>query len=238
MLRTEPRRWRLFAREALLVLLGLVAVSIAIRVFDVDRRFSGLFYRAGQSPNWYAKGRSLWEGVYHVAVWPANLTAGAALLVLIASFFRAGLRRHRRSCALLILTLLLGPGLLVNVVLKSESGRPRPRDIVEYGGTESFRPVGSIDLAGKGQAFPSGHASMGFYFLAFYILWRRSRPRAARAALAFGIAAGAAVGFQRVAVGAHFLSDVIWSGGIDYLVALTLDAVLPFPPESAVSRRS
>jgi membrane-associated PAP2 superfamily phosphatase len=130
---------------------------------------------------------------------------------------------------MLVLALLLGPGLVVNGILKPEAGRPRPRNIVEFGGAESFRPVGSIDLSGDGKAFPSGHASVGFYFFVFYILWRRSRPRAARAALAAGLVGGAVIGLQRIAVGAHFLSDVIWSGGVVYLVPLCLDAVLPVP---------
>jgi lipid A 4'-phosphatase len=222
-------RRRVVAREAILVVMGLVLVSIAIRLLDLDRRVSEAFFQAGRSPEWWGKGRSLWEAVYDAAVWPANVVASIALLALLASLIRPVLRPHRRTCAMLVLTLALGPGLVVNGILKPEIGRPRPRDIVEFGGIESFRSIGSIDLSGDGKSFPSGHASMGFYFLVLYVLWRRSRPRAARAALAAGLAGGVVIGFQRIAVGAHFLSDVIWSGGVVYLVVLFLDAALPVP---------
>ncbi len=128
---------------------------------------------------------------------------------------------------MLVLSLVLGPGLLVNGILKPVIGRPRPHDTVEFGGAQPFRPIGSIQLLGEGKAFPSGHVAMGCYFFALYILWRKSRPRAARTVLAASLAAGGIIGFQRVAVGAHFVSDAIWSGGICYLVPLCLDAWLP-----------
>jgi lipid A 4'-phosphatase len=224
--KTKRGRWGRFAREAVLVLAGLVVLSVAIRLFDLDRRVSANFYHPGVTPPWWAKGRTLWDAVYRYAAWPAFAVALTALALLITSLFRPRLRPHRRALAVAVLSLALGPGLLVNGILKPESGRPRPRNITEFGGVESYRSVGSINLGGKGGAFPSGHASMGFYFLTFYVIWRRSRPRAGRAALAFGLVAGGVIGFQRIAVGAHFLSDVIWAGGVDYLAALFLGALL------------
>lgn len=220
-------RRRAIMREAVLVLLGLLVVSVAIRLFDLDRRISGAFYQQGRSPEWLGRESPFWDAVYHAAVWPANVVAGAALLVFLASFIRPALRRHRRSCAMLVLSLALGPGLLVNGVFKPALGRPRPRDVVEFGGTETYHPMPSIDLAGKGKAFPSGHASMGFYFFVLVILWRKSRPRAARAAFASSLAAGGLIGLQRIVVGAHFPTDVIGAAGVGYLVPLCLDA-MPF----------
>ena len=42
-----------------------------------------------------------------------------------------------RAAVFLVLSLLLGPGLLVNVILKDNWGRPRPGSVVEFGGTQS-----------------------------------------------------------------------------------------------------
>ncbi len=53
----------------------------------------------------------------------------------------------RQRAALLIATLCLGPGLIVNTLLKDHSGRPRPADIDLFGGALAFRPAGSFDGA-------------------------------------------------------------------------------------------
>lgn len=202
-------------------------MSAAIRSFDLDLAVSRWFYRGEIEPSWWGKGRPILDLLYRHGTLPANLVAGAGLVGWLVSLFRSGLRRHRRTFALLFLTLVIGPGLLVNGVGKEHWGRPRPREVVEFGGRESFLPVGAVDWDGKGESFPSGHASTGFYFFALCFIWRARRPRAAAAGAAGAIVAGSLLGFQRIAVGAHFLSDVLWSGGIVYLTALALDASLP-----------
>jgi len=235
-LRAHPRLIEFFA-----VCAGLLLLSAAVLAFDLDLRVSSLFHDETSDPSWCGKGQALWDAVYRYGVWPANATAIGAALLAILSIFLARLRVHRRDCLLLVLTLLVGPGLLVNAILKEETGRPRPRDIVEFGGAEAFHPVGRIDLDGEGRAFPSGHASMGFYFTSVYLALRRNRRSGARAgarvALGGSLFAGGLLGLQRIAVGAHFLSDIIWSGGIVYLAALGLDSLLgkfrwatPAPP--------
>ena len=40
----------------------------------------------------------------------------------------------------MVATLALAPGLLTNVILKSHWGRPRPIDVVEFGGDQHFVP--------------------------------------------------------------------------------------------------
>ncbi|HBH49073.1 MAG TPA: PAP2 family protein, partial [Bacteroidales bacterium] len=42
----------------------------------------------------------------------------------------------RRWALMMILTIVLGPGLLVNATFKDNWGRPRPNEIVEFGGKE------------------------------------------------------------------------------------------------------
>ena len=81
------------------------------------------------------------------------------------------------------LLLALGPGLLVNLVLKEGTGRPRPAQTREYGGAQAFRAVGEFGAPDAGHSFPTGHASMGFCSLGLFVyLW----PRCNRLALAFG----------------------------------------------------
>jgi membrane-associated PAP2 superfamily phosphatase len=59
-----------------------------------------------------------------------------------------------------------------------------------------------------------------------YILWRGRRPRAAALGLVAGLVAGSILSMQRIVVGAHFLSDCVWSAGIIYLTALASERVI------------
>ena len=50
-----------------------------------------------------------------------------------------------RNLAFLALTLALGPGLLVNGLIKEHSHRPRPFQTQDFGGPWQFRPFGDFD---------------------------------------------------------------------------------------------
>ena len=89
-------------------------------------------------------------------------------------------------------TLALGPGLLTNVLLKSHWGRPRPIDIVAFGGDQHFVPW--WDPRGEcpdNCSFVAGEPSGAFWTLAPAALvpppWR---ALATVAALAFGAGLG------------------------------------------------
>ena len=178
------------AAEFCIIVAALILLSVLIRMLDLDLRVSAWFFRPGEIADWWGKDCQPWEAIYRFGPWPAIIVGIVALLGLIISIFRPVLRRYRRTYVYLILVLGLGPGLLVNMVLKDHWGRPRPRNVVELGGSSQFLPVGEHGIPGKGKAFPSGHAAMGFYFTSLYILWRYRRPRAARVAMAGGLAAG------------------------------------------------
>lgn len=131
----------------------------------------------------------------------------------------------RRGTWFLLLALLLGPGLLVNLVFKEESGRARPRDIVEFGGHKSF--TGAFirtDQCATNCSFVSGHAAMGFYLLTLAWVLRR------RYWLWLGLALGSLVGLGRLLQGGHFLSDVIFAFWAVYFVSLLL-ARWFYPPD-------
>jgi lipid A 4'-phosphatase len=153
----------------------------------------------------------------------------------------------------MLLSLAIGPGVVVNGILKPIWGRPVPLDVIEFGGTHPFRHIsnpgraGPPERGGDGRSFPSGHASVAFWTSIFYFLLRRRRPRLAIAALGGTLAFGAIVAIARISAGRHFLSDVISSGlivfGVNWLVYYALvsrpangwlaaakRAVVAFPP--------
>jgi len=108
----------------------------------------------------------------------------------------------------LMLALMLGPGLVVNLVSKNIWGRARPAHVEQFGGTLKFSPAFVFsDQCDRNCSFVSGHSAFGFYFVAFAMLFKRHRKKL----FAFAIGYGALIGFGRIYQGGHFISDVIFS---------------------------
>ncbi|MBI1273718.1 MAG: phosphatase PAP2 family protein [Alphaproteobacteria bacterium] len=133
----------------------------------------------------------------------------------IAAALSAALRKKpvcgqsARAWFFLLGALLIGPGLTANLVLKDHWGRARPSQIEQFGGTAQFTPpLLPADQCVRNCAFVSGDASFGFYLAAFAYLAAGARSR--RLFLA-GLGAGGLMGVNRIAMGAHFMSDVIYA---------------------------
>jgi len=139
------------------------------------------------------------------------------LVVLLGSPWSTRLRTQRTAAAFLGICLLLGPGLIVNLIFKGHYGRPRPFQVERYGGDYEFQRVW-VPSSNEGAAgFPSGDASIGaFLALPAFVLWRRRR-RLAWGFLGLGVAGWMVLGFSRLAMGAHWTSDILWSAGFVYL---------------------
>lgn len=201
-------------------LLVLVIVTVVCRLTDLDMAFQRGLYRAGQG--WVHSDFWLWQLLYKAGMVPGLLIGLAGMVCLLAGFKVRSLWRYWRPSLFLFLLLAIGPGLLVNSVFKENWGRPRPRQVVEFGGDMPFLPVWQKGVAGEGNSFASGHASIGFYTLApFFVLRRRNRFWA-RVALAAGMTYGALMGAGRMVQGGHFFSDVVWAWGFVFLSGVTL----------------
>lgn len=204
-LRHHPWRWTL-ALLVPLVMFPAIDITVSGWFFDPD---TGTF-PARTSPffEWWRKRMPYYlfaAGGYVILMW----AAGEWLKDTIFGI-------SRRIAAYLILSLALGPGLVVNVILKDSWGRPRPSTIREFGGPDYFVPPLIVtDQCDRNCSFSSGHGALGFWVVAFALLAPpRWRPHAIAAALAFG----AMVGFVRIAQGGHFLSDVAFSAVITVAV--------------------
>ena len=85
----------------------------------------------------------------------------------------AGMARGaRRPAAFVLLLGLLVPGLLVNTVLKPNWNRARPRNVVEFGGTNEFQPILSPPGDHERHSFPSGHVASASLMVAPAFLLR------------------------------------------------------------------
>lgn len=109
----------------------------------------------------------------------------------------------------IIISTALGPGLLVNYILKENCGRARPVQITHFNGSQNFtRAFVIADECEHNCSFSSGHAAMGYSFsnLAYvvpYVFFTRIYSLA--------LFLGSIVGISRMLMGGHFLSDVLTS---------------------------
>lgn len=198
----------------------LLPLSILFRMTDLDRAIAAIFY--DPLHGWQHGEQFTWSLLYHYGPTPAIILAGSAVLTLLSSLLMQSTVPFRRQALFFVLLMALGPGLLVNVIFKDHWGRPRPREIHQFTGPETFLPVWSKGVSGNGYSFPSGHASMGFYLIAPFFVLRRKKPVQAQLFLGIGIGAGLLVGLARMIQGGHFASDIIWSGGFIYLTGMAL----------------
>ena len=125
-----------------------------------------------------------------------------------------------RSTLFLLAAMAIGPGLIVNVGLKDHAHRPRPINVVEFGGPNAFKAWDQFDGGCEiNCSFASGEAAQGFWMAAPALL---APPPARAAAVAAAVVFGAGASFLRVAYGGHFLSDVIVGGLIALIVVVGL----------------
>lgn len=205
----HPWRWTL-ALLLPLIFVPAIDLGISAQFYDPLRRV----FPARSSP--------MYEWVRKVM--PYFMFAGAGY---VAVLWAAGelmkqvfLGITRRVAAYLLLSLALGPGLIVNVLLKDNWGRPRPSTLRDFGGDNYFVPPLVLSNQCDGNcSFSSGHGALGFWPVAVALLvpapWRGF-------ALALALVFGVMVGFVRIAQGGHFFSDVVFSAVVVVTVNLWL----------------
>lgn len=202
-------------------LLGALLVALP----SLDLRVSGWFY--DPQAGFYLKNELLVQFVYGLVPWITRVVLVGLVIFLLAAWtfwrHRDFFIKQRRVALYLLLVMIVGPGLLVNSVFKDHWGRARPSQVVEFGGSKQFtRAAIPADQCPKNCSFVSGHASVGFYFLALAFVV----PRRRALWLALGTGLGLGIGLVRIMQGGHFLSDVVFCGIIVYLTARVLHALM------------
>ncbi|MFC1898446.1 phosphatase PAP2 family protein [Candidatus Cloacimonadota bacterium] len=195
----------------------LIISTFLFNKFNWDILIQKLFFTSDNG--WFLKNDQPWKFLYNYGNIPALLLSVSSLVLLSISFFKLSLSKYRKILIFLTIVMALGPGLLINSILKDNWGRPRPRDIIEFEGNYNYEKVLEIDPSSRGKSFPCGHASMGFYLMTLFFIFRRNKKLIAYVFLLIGISYGGLIGLARIVQGGHFASDVIWAGGLVYLVA-------------------
>lgn len=209
--------WRLLAVTAVIHVVFAVWPSVDIAVSRYFLLADGTFWLSS----------SAFAEEVRMPIWLASVAlAFLSALMLCASLLRGSLARTSwRLWAFVTTTYLLGPGLLVNVILKQNWGRARPVTILDFGGDKLFSPP--FEIAGqcaKNCSFVSGEAASAAVMaivLAVCFCSRLSKPARGVAFIALGglflLASG-----MRVATGRHFLSDVVFAGMFMLILARLL----------------
>jgi lipid A 4'-phosphatase len=214
-------------RTGLVIALGIAAVVGAVFAVypELDLAIARPFYDVAQqdfslrfhSTLAWLRSESMW--VVTALIAPAVVALVVKLLLPFTRMLMSG-----RAVVFLIATLILGPGLFVNVVMKDHWPRSRPIDVPEFNGSERFVPW--WDPRGacpKNCSFVAGESAGAFWTLAPATLapppWR---PLAYAAAVVFG----AAVGALRIVFGGHFFTDVVFAGISMFLIVWLIHGVV------------
>ena len=208
---------------AFLAASGVLAL-LFFYVPQIDLWMAGLFYTPGEG--FVLQGSRAVDWLRRLMAWSTQLFVIAGLALLVANVVRQRLLKKAtpllassRSVVYVLLALGLGPGLLVNGILKSHSGRARPNQVMPFGGNKQFTQAFALsDQCAANCSFVSGESAVGFFGLTFVFVAQRRRTAIAVASILLGLL----LGFIRMGQGAHFFSDVIFSGVFTFLVSYLL----------------
>lgn len=213
-----------WADPVLLLALSGLWIALAI-VFngepEIDRQVSEAFFRAQACTDGTARAvcgifpagadaalRSIRQ-VFHYLPIAAAVVVAAGLAKELASG-RALSDPRPRVAATALAALVLGPGLLVNLLLKEHWGRPRPVATDLFGGPYPFVPAARwSDACPTNCSFVSGEASAIFWLFCLIPLLPAGYRRAGSLVIA---AVAVFTSGLRVAFGGHYLSDVVLGG--------------------------
>ncbi|RZI40844.1 phosphatase PAP2 family protein [Herbaspirillum sp. HC18] len=195
---------------------------------ELDLMIAAQFYEPGIG---FPMNELWWVQLTYRVLAHVWVLAAIGMFLLVLGFlpgFKAHLAPRRKAIAYLLAVLLAGPGLVVNTVLKDHWGRARPIHLEQFGGKAQFTPpLQPSTQCGRNCSFASGHAAGAFFPMAFFWVTRRRRW------LVGGIALGLFVGYVRMAMGAHFLSDVLFAGMIVHFACRGFAWLFRLPPVGA-----
>lgn len=213
---THLRRWRLLLAVSLTVFIGIAwEVMSGDTLLVVDRH---------AAQRLAADGPGAWTTAMQ---WLARVH-GVAGIAVVSTVWAAWLAWRGEAMQLARLALIVGGGLALNGVLKQVFQRHRP-----VWGDGVDVPLHTL----TSYSFPSGHVSGSVVFYGFVLMVvcaRTAHRRWRGAAAALACAMVTLIAYNRLYVGAHFVSDVLaaLAEGLAWLAccALLLDRQRSPPP--------
>ena len=162
-------------------------------------------------------------GVFDQELDIGNITLGSTLIlslvIYMAITWNKDWKDFRKLSGLISILALLNPFLLVQVI-KLFWGRVRFRNLlpgyIDF--TPWFLPQGFTD----NYSFPSGHTAMSMMFLPLLVLVkdRKIKDPVKMVIIVLVIGWGLFVALSRIAVGAHYASDTLFSSGFAAIITI------------------
>lgn len=214
------QQWRMWL---IILIVAAILSTVPFWFSDLDISIASYFYQSTANvPEWPYRKFPLWDFFYYTAPIFATLLGLIGIEIIILGSIKPHWRRWRLYGWFILLTVALGPGLLVNIMLKDHWGRPRPCEIETFGKNATYLPPLVPDFSSDSKSFPCGHCSVAFSFAVFYFILSSQWPIFSKLILIASLIAAGLVGISRMAAGGHFLSDVLWSGVLTYMVMIGL----------------
>ncbi len=212
-----------------LLIFILVGLTFWGEANNFDLRFSAHFFT--DEKQWFLAKSPPWIWLYEYGVIPGIFLSIISFLTWIFSHTKKKLAILRPYLLICALTPIIASALLVNVVLKDHTGRPRPREIIQFSGNWEYLPALQIGIPGRGHSFPCGHCSIAFTLTSGIVFWRLSR-KFAILSLSLGLIYGILMSLARIVQGGHFITDAMWSLGVVWLTLTTLYYFVYQPPRT------
>ena len=218
-MKNAQRFWALY----LLPALAIAGLLLLVERTPLDERVSGWFFNTDTHEFPLRYNAFLDIVMHHWTKYLVALVAVAAFAGFVISFITPQLKPMRPLFLFVTLALALAP--LTVAILKFFSVRHCPWSLDIYGGFAPHMKLFDSFAASAepGHCFPAGHASTGFCLFAFHFVGRAlGHAPLARAGFVLGLFAGLGLGWVRIAQGAHFLTHVLWSGVVCWIVIAIL----------------
>ena len=190
---------------------ALIAAAVVVVAFHFDEPVRNFLFQH-QNP----VARNFMHGVSRLGDWIEHFALGAALAAI--AWWRGNKKWTRVFISMLLALALAGAAARV---VKIAAGRARPSVKTE---AQHFASQGAgwngPRVSERFHAFPSGHtaASTAFFAVLLFANWR------------IGLAClpiPLLIGFSRMYVGAHYLSDVVCAALLGFLCAFLAARLLP-----------
>ena len=200
---------RLMRPRMLSILLGLIVLATLIfrRFPEIDIEASRLFYDQG----FYLSDQPLWRSIRSLSIVLTKLLVPLLVVLWIIRLWRPKVPQLLSFARLgfVSVSLIMGPLLITNLVLKDHWGRARPRSLDIFGGDKDYSlPWSLSDQCVSNCSFISGETSSALWLLTLIVFlplqWH------GRAVVAVGLYT-LLISTLRIGFGGHFLSDTIFS---------------------------
>jgi len=204
-----------------------VIITALTEKLDLDRQIISKYFYTTEGGFFRAQ-EPLFLFLFQKGTYLGPVLTLVALFCWVGGYFKANLYKFQRQWLVILLTAIIGGGILVNGFLKDYWGRPRPREVVTFNGLWPYHPISQPGTPGKGKSFPCGHCTSAFLATSLWV-FIPTNPVLGTLAVVGGLTYGGLMSITRMAQGGHFPTDALWALGVVLQVSLLLHILIIRP---------